>query len=423
MHALRAWSLAVGLLLVAAVPARAATPWSRPADVPGSAGAGFPFDVAAGANGVTAVAFIRDGVRVAVRDARGRWGGARRISTAGAAITSPDVEVSAAGEVVVAWTRSQRRAAPLVGMNRIEVAVRGRNGRWAPPQVVGSSQHFIAAEPRVAVNARGDAAVLWRGERAGGRDVLRAARRRAPGRFGRAESLGEAGSDQQAIVEPDGRVDAVWTHTLPPEHLHSEIRFAAATSSSGWTAPRTIHADDDTGPALAQAPDGSFAVAWRSGGSGIDPTSGGHAMAALGSRDGQFAPARTLSDAPAASVHLGITGTGEVVVAWSPPLDEVSGIAEPVIYWVARPPGGEFSTVNVANGVRAEGFAVLADGAAIAVGARGGITSAVRPPGGLFGAPLQVAPSGDFPALAVGGLTATAAWLTRGRLSISTLRP
>ncbi len=422
MRALRACCFGVCLAVAGAPPAHAAAPWSRPAVVPGSAGAGFPFDVAA-AKDLTAIAFIRDGVRVALRDARGRWQPSRRVSTAGAAITSPDVEVSAGGEVVVAWTQSSRRAAPLIGPNRIEVAIRTRSGRWLAPQIVGSSQHFIAADPRVAVNARGDAAVLWRGERGRGSDVLRAARRRHGGDFRRGVSLGEAGVDQQAIVERGGRVDAVWTHTLPPEHLRSEIRFAAAAPNAGWGAARTIHADDDVGPALGQAPDGSFAVAWRSGGSGIDPTAGGHVLAALGGEDGTFAPARMLSDAPAAHVHLGIAGSGEVVVAWSPPLNEVSGVAEPVIYWSARSPGGEFSAVNASAGARAEAFGVLTDGTAVAVDARGGIASTIRPPGGGFGAPLQIAPAGDFPALATAGQTATAVWLRRGRLAISTLRP
>jgi hypothetical protein len=146
-------------------------------------------------------------------------------------------------------------------------------------------------------------------------------------------------------------------------------------------------------------------------------------MAALGSEDGTFEPPRTLSDAPASDVHLGIADSGEVVVAWSPPLNEVSGAAEPVIYWAARPPGGEFSPVNVSAGARAEAFGVLADGTAVAIDARAGIASTIRRPGDVFGAPRQVAASGDFPALATTGQTATAVWLMRGRLAASTLRP
>jgi hypothetical protein len=111
------------------------------------------------------------------------------------------------------------------------------------------------------------------------------------------------------------------------------------------------------------------------------------------------------------------------VIAWSPPLNAVSGVAAPVLYWTARPAGGEFSAVNAAAGVRAEALAVLADGTAVAVDARDGISSAVRPPGGVFGAPLRVASAGDFPALATDGRSATAVWLARGRLAISTLRP
>ncbi len=412
--------LAIAVAVVAPAPSLAA--WSAPARVPGSAGAGFPFDVAAGPDGVIAVAFIRDGVRVAVRDARGRWGPARRVSAGGAAITSPDVEVSARGEVIVAWTRSLRRAAPLTGPNRIEVAAGSRSGRWRPPQVVGSSQHFIAADPRVAVNARGDAAVLWRGERGRGQDVLRAALRRAGGRFARGASLGEAGIDQRVLVEPGGRVDAIWTHTLPPEHLRSEIRFATATAGTGWSRAATLHSDDDGGPALARAPDGALVAAWRSGGSGIDPSSGGHVLLAVGGADGAFGPARIISEVRASSVRLGVSATGEAVVAWSPALDEVSGIAEPLIYWATRPAGGELSAVAAMPGARADAFGVLADGTAIAVDDRGGIEASARPPGGAFGPAARIAP-GDFPVLATAGATAAAVWLQRGRLAMSAWRP
>ncbi len=413
------WAALAALL----APAPAIAAWSPAAVVPGSAGAGFPFDIAVGADGTAAVAFIRHGVRVAVRDARGRWRPVQRVSVADAAITSPDVELSAGGEVIVAWTQSLRRAAPLTGPNRIEVALRGRNGRWRAPQEVGSSPHFIAADPRVAVNARGDAVVLWRGARGRGKDVLRAALR-PPGRpFGRGRSLGEAGIDQRVLVEPGGRVDAIWTHTLPPEHLRSAIRFASASADRGVSPARTIHADEDGGPAFGRAPDGSFVVAWRSGGSGLDPTSGGQVMVAVGDGDAGFGPAQMLSDVPAADVHLGVSATGEAVVAWSPPLDEISAGAQPVIYWATRAPGGAFSPVNVALGARADAFGVLADGTAIAVGGGRGVTSAMRPPGGAFGAPMKIAMTGDFPVLATAGQAAAAVWLARGRLAISALRP
>ena len=421
MRASRACTWAA--LAALAVPAPAVAGWSAPAVVPGSVGAGFPFDVAVGPDGAAAVAFIRDGVRVAVRDARGRWQPARRVSVADAALTSPDVELSAGGEVIVAWTQSLRRAAPLTGPNRIEVALRSRSGRWSAPQAVGSSQHFIAADPRVAVNARGDAVVLWRGARGRGEDVLRAALRPGGGRFGRGLSLREPGIDQRVLVEPSGRVDAIWAHTPPPEHLHSAIRFASATVDQGWSPARTIHTDEDGGPVFGRAPDGSFVTAWRSGGSGLDPTSGGQVLVGFGNQDAVFGPARMLSDVPAADVHLGVSATGEAVVAWSPPLDEVSAGSQPVIYWAARAPGGEFSPVNAALGVRADAFGVLADGTAIAVGGGRGVASMLRPPGGAFGAAQRIARAGDFPALATAGQAAAAVWLARGRLEVSALRP
>jgi hypothetical protein len=198
--------LLCGLFAVAAAaPAVAAPGWSRGRDVPGSAGAGFPFDVDAGPGGTAAVVFVRRGVRVARRDARGRWHAPERVSPPGASVTAPDVELTGRGEIVVAWTQALvRRALPPSGPNQIRVAVRRRGGGWRG-RAVGRTRHFIDAGLQLTVNARGDAVVIWRG---GSRDGLLAAARRAGGGFGRGASLGEPGSDQRVAVDPQGRAFA-----------------------------------------------------------------------------------------------------------------------------------------------------------------------------------------------------------------------
>jgi hypothetical protein len=412
------WAAVVALM----TPATAGAAWSRASVVPGTAAAGFPFDVAVGRDGVTAVAYIRGGLRVAVRDASGRWRRARRVSVGRAPITAPDVEVSAGGEVIVAWTQSARRAAPVRGPNHIELALRTRGGRWGSPRAVGVSQHFIAADPRLAVNDRGDAVVMWRGQ-AGRRDVLRAALRRAGGKFHRGASLGEGGIDQRVLMDPAGRARAMWTRTIPPQHLHSEIRYATTTGRGGWTAARTVHSGSDGGAAFGLAPDGSVVAAWRSGEEGIGATRVGQVTVAVSDAGGAFGPARSPSDVRADEVHVGVSTAGEAVVAWSPALDDISGASDRVLYWATRPLGGDFSAVNVTPGTRAGAFGLLDDGTALTVDDGHGIESSVRPPAGAFGPPEQIASAGDFPLLATAGRTAVTVWLSRGRLATSTLRP
>ena len=79
--------VALGVAAAAAGPAQARQ-WSSPAAVPGSFGTGYPYDVAVAADGTAAVAFVRDGVRVANRLPDGRWGRAVKVSTGSHAVAN-----------------------------------------------------------------------------------------------------------------------------------------------------------------------------------------------------------------------------------------------------------------------------------------------------------------------------------------------
>jgi hypothetical protein len=409
--------MAAAALLALPATAAGVPRWTTARDVPGSAGAGFPFDVAV-APGAAAVAMVRDGVRVAIRDRRGRWSPAEAVSRGRTGVTAPDVEVTAGGEVIVAWTQSAaRRTAPLRGINEIRVAIRDRRGRWTRPVAVGETLNFIAADVRLAANARGDAAVLWRGQASGdrSRDVLRLASRRAGGRFGRGASLGEPGIDARLAVDRSGRVFAAWTRTVPPEHLRSEIRFAAGDVARGLTA-ETVHRDRAGGPKLALTPGGSVVLAWRSDERGLGATRTGRVMAAVRSPAGSWAPPQLLSEVTTDEVQLGASDAGEVLLAWAPTPTTEGARAEVAFYSTTRPPAPEFAPVTGVPAIHLGPLGVLADGTAVTVAGGAGIEAAVRPPGGAFAPVRRLARVGDFPALAAAGSTAVAAWLARGRL-------
>jgi hypothetical protein len=397
-----------------------AAEWSPARNVPGSVGAGFPYDVAVGPRGLTAVAFVRDGVRVAVREPGGPWRSSRLVSRGRTGVTAPDVEVAGSGEVIVAWTQSSRRQAPpLRGGNDIRVAIRSRRGAWGAPRSVGRTLSFVAAEVRLATNARGDAAVVWRGQSGRARDVVRAALRPGGRSFRPGVSLGEPGIDLQVGVGASGRVFASWTRTLPPEHLSSEIRFAVGDVQGRWTDPVSVQGGRVGGAKLRLVPDGSVVLAWRSQEQGLGATRSGLVTAAVRSRDGSWGPARTLSEIRTDEVHVAVSGASEVIVAWSP---APGTRTPPAVYSTTRAPGVEFGPVTGLDGVPSGPLAVFADGTAVTVGAGRGIETALRPPGGVFAPLRRVTAAGDFPTLAAFGRTAVAVWLVGDRLRSATLR-
>jgi hypothetical protein len=412
---------ALAVLATLGVPAaRAAGPWTAPAPVPGSAGVGFPYDVAARRDGTAAVAFLRDGVRVALRAPDGAWTRAEKVSEGRTGVAAPDVSFDGAGEVVVAWTQNTvLGAAPPRGPSYVRVAIRGADGRWGAPRTIGRTRHFIDGQPRLAMDARGDSVLAWRGLRGAGpgaRDVLRAAYRPAGDVFGRAQSLREPGLDLQVAIDERGAAYAAWSHTRPPYRVASSIRLVTRTRTGGWTRPGTIYADSAGGPQIAASGDGNVLLAWRGGQQGFGATRTGFAMVSERTPEGTISPALLLAHTRTLGPQLAVAASGETVIAWSAPseaLDPAAGA--PALYWAARPRGGTFGPVQTAPGLRAGPLAMLAGGTAITVWSTTVLRAAVRPPGGAFAAE-PIAARGDFPVLAAGDDVALAVWLDRGRL-------
>ena len=414
--------LLCGLVTAAAgvaAPAAPAVGWSAARDIPGSVGAGFPFDTDVGPRGTAAVAFVRRGLQVVRRDARGRWHAPERVSRARASVTAPDVEMTGRGEIVVAWTQAlNRRALPPSGPNELRVAVRRRSGGWRG-RAVGRTRHFIDAGLQLAVDARGDAAVIWRG---GSRDVLLAAARRAGHAFRPGRSLGEPGSDQRVAVDAQGRAFAAWTRTIPPQHLTSQIRFATRAPSGAWTRPTTVVSGRVGGPELALAPGEPTVLAWREEELGLGATRTGLPAVAVRSPSGAWSAPRRLSDVRTRGLQLGVSASAEVLATWSPAPPAYPQPGERALYAVARPRGQDFGPVTRTGSVLDGPLAVLADGSAVTVAAGGGIESAVRPPGGVFAPVPRLTRGGDFPSLSAWGAVALAVWAVRGRLRAASFR-
>jgi hypothetical protein len=248
-------------------------------------------------------------------------------------------------------------------------------------RVLGRSLHFNLASPRLALDARGDALVAWRGFRkvAGGAviEAVSTAFRPAGGRFGGEQKIRDGGPYQDVELDGEGNAYAVWTTYGGPVS-----RFAYSARGRQWGAPRTFTAPMASNPTLAVAPDRSVIVAWRaasvdSEGEGIQY---GSVYACVRSPSGVFSSPVKLSEARVHDVGLAVSPTGEALFTWGAPdlLDSpVPGATD--LRYALGTSAGVFGSEQRIPGLRAGPTAFLSDGTAVlAFGAAGNAIQATR---------------------------------------------
>jgi hypothetical protein len=138
----------------------------------------------------------RPGIETAFRPAAGAWSASQPVTdvspfNAGA---GPGVGFSANGTVVAVW----------VGGGLLRSSVRSRDGSWSRPVEVGAAD---SAEPRVAVDPRGDAIAVWQHRSR----LLTAVRPAAVGAWQRPEQLsGAEASAPRLALDAAGNGVVVW---------------------------------------------------------------------------------------------------------------------------------------------------------------------------------------------------------------------
>lgn len=434
----------VPILLTLLLPATAAAAdWTTPRTLPDSTGTTALPRVAMGLNGTVAVAFVRKGIRVAVRRDTGQLAPTTLVSSDRRAVTSPDVAISGRGDIVVVWTEARTRLALQAPYRVRAISYVPRRG-WGRPRTLGETAYFDSAQPRISANARGDAAIAWRCSRPTTRavstDAICVTRRRAGGQFGALTALPEpAGTEaalqQQVSVGPKGSVHVAWTRLPGPV-----VRYAYLGSSGRWTAPRTLSAVPASRPRIAAAADGALAVAWHEA-----PVTGtasgityGSLVATVRSPSGQFSPPQTISTIPIFEPEIAAAPSGEVMLAWSSPRDVDSGLpGAGDVHWSVRPAGAASFTESVtANGFPdgTPSFAptgrlgfVAGGQSLLAVGGPHGVQVVWRPAGGDVNAVDVIDRAGDVPQLVTRRRHAAVVYATEGRqgeavLKISVLR-
>jgi hypothetical protein len=249
-----------------------------------------------------------------VRDAKGHWSKPQVVTTGRHGVRYPVVAFDAAGTATLAWERGPREfpddGAPPV-KQEIRVAVRPPGGRFGKPQRVSKPGHD-ARDAFLAVNGRGDAALMWNSTH--GRNLpgsrVGIAIRKAGGRFGAPRLITPPGEARlpQAALGPTGSLVAVWSE---------DRRLVAARGSIAHglgppvqIAPRTA----ESGTIAADRAGNAFAVWVRYPGRAFTSEVGGRFTGADGSLGAplRLAP-RGSHDYPQALLYP----DGSALAAWT----------------------------------------------------------------------------------------------------------
>ncbi len=313
------------------------------------------------------------------------------------------------GTATAVWIRSD-------GSNDIiQAATRPPGGPFGAP-VDLSAPGQDADLPQVVTALDGTTTAVWRRDD-GTNDIIQAAIRPPGGSFGTPVDLSAAGQDAngpQVSAAPDGTTTAVWRRSNGANFI---IQAATRPPGGSFGTPVDLSATGQSGfnPQIANGADGTATVVWT-GDNGFNNI----IQAATRPSGGSFGTPVDLS-APGQSAFNARVATatdGTATVVWGRP----NGV-NTIIQSATRPPGGSFGApVNLsAAGQDASGPEVAAapDGTMTAVWYRSAgsnfiVQAATMPPGGVFGAAENLSDAAQnavFPQVAAApDGTTTAIW-------------
>jgi PKD repeat protein len=265
-------------------------------------------------------------IQAAVRPAGGTFGPANDISDPSrTANTDPDIAMSATGSAVAVWSWNDG------SKTVIQVATRPAGGSFpaagAATTISASGQN--ATNPRVAMNDRGDTAVVW--TRTNGTNVIAQARVRPAGStFAATVDLSAAGADAgspDVAIDPAGRATAVWTRSNLVES-----RFLTSAGALDGGIDNVSDAAESVGSPSVALDDANNAVAVWTGGT--------LTKAASRASRASFAPPQTVSSPGDSNAlpRVAMDRAGNAVAIWS------QGLA--VVQASRRAPGGTFGGVE-----------------------------------------------------------------------------
>jgi hypothetical protein len=233
------------------------------------------------------------------------------LSAPGQDADSAEVAVDPDGDAVAVWQRFD-------GANfRVQARGRTKTGVLQPVQTL-SAAGYNAGDPDVAVDADGDAVVVWQYS-AGGTAGVQARARSAGGRLGPIQTLVSAGQNAgraRVAVEPDGDALVVWSR-FDGSTANCCYRIQARARSADGTLGRVQTLSDRLANAISHQvavdADGDALVVWR-----YSDGSTARVQARARSAGGAFRPVETLS-VPGEGNHnpqVAVDAEGNALVVW-----------------------------------------------------------------------------------------------------------
>jgi hypothetical protein len=385
--AMAAGTLAAGTL-AAAVPAQAAPQWLTPQTLSEPGKDASQQRVAFDQGGDAIAVWESSGgpepvIMAAARPAGGDFTSPQMLSDPSAFSTSPEVAADAQGDAVAVWLRFD-------GVNaRVQAAYRPAGGSFGAPQTL-SAAGYEAREPRVAMNAAGEAVIVW-SLGSGLSEEAQAVSAASGGVFGAAQDLTgftEAASLPQVALDSHGDAIAVWEGW---DGANIRIQETSRPAGGSFGAPEFLSAAGNNAgtPQITFDSSGNALAVWRFDGSPASTIQSDYRP-----DGGPFSAAQTVStpsSAPAQAPQAAFDAQGDGIVAW-----QQSDGSEPRIYTSVRTPGssGSFDAPGTLDPGGQEAYepSVAGDGLSGTIvswktfnGATNSTQAAVRPAGGSFG--------------------------------------
>jgi PKD domain-containing protein len=303
------------------------------------------------------------------------------------------VAEDAAGEATVVWNSSVEKS------NYIMEAATVKGGILsAPAKLSAPGQNAIS--PALAVDERGDAIIAWTRNN-GADEIVQASFRPAGGVFGAPVNL-SAASGNAAPTSPRVAIDAagdatvVWEWSNGGAEVIQEATRPAATGS--FTPPATLSnpAESSIQPSVAMNAEGDTVVGWVWAHSGANTV----AQATVRPAGGKFSEPASLSASAAGCnadhPQVALDGSGGSTVVWACTI----GGFESVVEYSNGTLAGTFSpTMGLAFEAWFPSIAEDAAGDTLvgyATFRADGAAAAFRPAGGAFGADQEISSAGQF---------------------------
>jgi PKD domain len=176
------------------------------------------------------------------------------------------VAIDPGGDTAVAWQQLETEIGPEPPF-LIEGSVRQAGGSFTAPAVISPppTSENAAFEPRLAIDAAGEATAVWTYENAGSAGVWAARGSVAAGFSEPPVELsppGEPAGEAAIAMSPAGEGTAIWTRSNGASYV---VEAAIAPPGGGFAAPVALSdpAQNTFGPEVASGPSGDQIAVWR----------------------------------------------------------------------------------------------------------------------------------------------------------------